>query len=96
MRRDLITPTKQMNLKKSLEAVKIAQSSQNWHQFLTVCRSSLLMGERSTGEGRRQGNFCHRNGFEIVAPRTSECWQNAAGSNQLFSATWYDKRGRCN
>ena len=43
------------------------------------------MAEHSTGEGRRQRNFCHGNDFVSVAPRMLECWQNAAGDRQSLT-----------
>ena len=52
------------------------------------------MGERSTGEGWRQRNFCHRNNFMFVAPRTSECWQNAAGDHQSLRPGGTRQQGR--
>ena len=52
------------------------------------------MGERSTGEGRRQRNFCHRNDFVSVAPRTSECRQNAHGDDQSLTPGGIRQQGR--
>ena len=52
------------------------------------------MGERSTGEGRRQRNFCRQNDFTSVAPHTLECWQNAAGYHESLTPGGTCRQGR--